>query len=455
MIRVRLVDRCVVHPLVKAEYAAKLCYQRTVPEMKSGADAATVKFVEEKLFRTGHHTTLQHSNFSFEIDGIAVGDVTFGPHLTNPFYNSDQRSGRFCSEMFLDPDYRRIESYIRFYWPDESPEKIDAVMSYVRNGIRLYQENLEKATLLAEGYLREERPFASRNVLKGAGKIAQEQLRNFIPVIFPTALVYSVSVSALVALWESSWSPVMRNVTDLMMDEVLRDYPEAEFLFDTGRRRTSDWSPEVSIGSGCRDEPDSILESISGGHLFSYPDPGDMHPVDTLRFRPELMDNSIGDISTTIGVSVATMGQDQRHRTIYRGMPYFTGSFYCPPLMKALGLGTVAEQLLEEWKGLDVSPTLRTTIAPYGAVVSYRKRGSFNAVAHEQAKRLCWCAQEEIYELSRKLREDIDGADMDSGLLRMFEPPCYRTGTCAEGDRYCGRDMSIRKTGEYFPKRKV
>jgi len=455
MIRVRIVDRCLIHPLAKAEYAAKLCYQGTVPEMKSGADASTVKFVDEKLYRTGHHTTLQHSFFSFQIEGIAVGDVTFGPHLTSPFYDSDQRSGRFCSEMFLDPDYPRIESYLRSYWMDEGAERIGKVMTYIRNGIRLYRENLDRATLLAEEFLREERPFASRNVLRGSGKIAQEQLRNFIPVVFPTALVYTVNISALVALWESAWSPVMRNVTDLMRDRILLEYPEAEFLFDEKRRRTSDWSPEISISTGCRNEPISVLESISGGHLFSYPDPGDMHPVDTIRFRPELMDNSMGDISTTISISVATMGQDQRHRTIYRGIPYFTGSFYCPPLMEALGLEAAAEGLLDEWKGLDVSPTLKTVVAPYGAVVSYQKRGSFNAIAHEQAKRSCWCAQEEIYELSRQLREGIDGTDAESGLLRMFEPPCYRTGKCAEGDRYCGRDMSIRKTGGYFPKRKV
>ncbi|MEI7749529.1 MAG: FAD-dependent thymidylate synthase [Candidatus Moraniibacteriota bacterium] len=455
MIEVKLINRDGIHPLAMAEYAAKLCYQGTIPEMKSGTGPSTAKFVDEKLFRTGHHTTLQHSNFSFQIEGIAVGDVTFGPHLTSPFYDSDQRSGRFCSEMFLNPNFDLIESYLCFFWPKEGSERIGKVMRYIRNGIRLYQENLDEATFLVEKFLREERPFASRNVLKGSGKIAQEQLRNFIPVVFPTALVYSVNISSLVALWESAWSPVMRHVTDLMKDRVLQEYPEVEFLFDKDRRRTSDWSPEISSSTGCQDRPVSILGSVSGRHLFSCPNPGGMHPVDTLRFRPELMDNSIGDISTTVSVLVATMGQDQRHRTIYRGVPYFTGSFYCPPLLEALGLRTVAEELLEEWKGLDVSPTLKTVIAPYGAAVSYRKRGSFNAVAHEQAKRLCWCAQEEIYELSRQLRKHIGERDHDSVLLRMFEPPCYRTGKCAEGDRYCGRDISKRKSGDYFPKRKV
>ncbi len=43
----------------------------------------------------------------------------------------------------------------------------------------------------------------------------------------------------------------------------------------------------------------------------------------------------------------------------------------------------------------------------------------------------------------------------DSELLKIFEPPCYRTGICAEGPRYCGRDLKIRETGDFFPERKI
>ena len=95
-------------------------------------------------------------------------------------------------------------------------------------------------------------------------------------------------------------------------------------------------------------------------------------------------------------------------------------------------------------------------LAPYGAMVSYEKSGSFNAVAHEQFKRLCRSAQEEISELGRLQRLAIEERlGEDSPLLSMFEPPCYEKGICSEGDGYCGRDIGIRKTGDYFLKRKI
>ena len=112
-------------------------------------------------------------------------------------------------------------------------------------------------------------------------------------------------------------------------------------------------------------------------------------------------------------------------------------------------------------------------LAPYGAMVAYEKVGSFNAIIHEQGKRLCWCAQEEISNLSRQMRLSLKGELEKSAanatslasaqlwqmrlaeFLRIFEAPCYRTGKCAEGVRYCGRDMSLRENGDYFPKRRA
>ncbi|NTW13699.1 MAG: hypothetical protein HGA31_01575 [Candidatus Moranbacteria bacterium] len=458
MIEVTLIDCCAVHPLAKAEHAAKTCYQGAIPDIGTGKDASAAKFVKEKLFSTGHHTTLQHSLFSFQVEGIAVGNVTFGLHLVSPFYNSDQRSGRFCSDMFLNPDFERIGEYVQYFWPDERSGSIERAMSYLRHSVGVYVDNLERAAVVAEIMLREERKFAGKTVLGNARKIAQEQLRNLIPVVFPTGLVYTVVGSALVALWESAWDPVMRRVTDLMRVAVLREYPEASFLFDPDRRRSKDrdWNPRIPEGPiGLLEEPALALLDIAHQELFTMPATRDMHPVDRLHFLPELMNNSMGRIVTRVGLSVATMGQDQRHRTVSRSEPVFLPSFYVPPIMKELGLHSEAEDILSRWLELDVSSTLKTIMAPYGAMVSYEKSGSFNAVLHEQEKRLCFSAQQEIYNNNLQLREAIGAGNPESPLLGMFEPPCYRTGKCAEGARYCGRDISRRESAEYFPVRKV
>lgn len=183
-----------------------------------------------------------------------------------------------------------------------------------------------------------------------------------------------------------------------------------------------------------------------------------MHPVDLLHFSPETMGNNIGSIKTEITLSLATMGQEQRHRTLRRGAPSFTGNFYLPVIPRECGLEGVAKETLKKWLELSkkIPKTLTAVIAPYGATITYTREGSFNAIAHEQGKRLCFLAQEEIYNIGRIMREKIQelkGKEYE--FLSMFEPPCYRDGKCAEGNRYCGRDLKLRKSGDYFLRRKV
>jgi len=126
--------------------------------------------------------------------------------------------------------------------------------------------------------------------------------------------------------------------------------------------------------------------------------------------------------------------------------------------LEKLKLEKKAIEIMNKWREVSkvVPDTLAMILAPYGAMVSYRKSGSFNAIAHEQAKRLCWSAQQEICDLGRLQRlATEERLGKNHPLLSMFEPPCYEKGICSEGDRYCGRDIRVRETGDYFPERKV
>ena len=137
MIKVELIDWKVREPLDMASHAALMCYQAEAPEMGEKID------VENRLFKVSHHTTLQHTDFTFQIEGIAVSDITFGMHLASPFYNSDQKSGRYCAKMFTDPDFGKIEKYIKFFWPEVKKFSRAQVMSYiVKQGVNVYQKNM-------------------------------------------------------------------------------------------------------------------------------------------------------------------------------------------------------------------------------------------------------------------------------------------------------------------------
>jgi len=456
MIKVELLAHTEADPLELISHAALTCYQSEVPEMGKIID------VKNRLFDVGHHTTLQHWSASFSISGIAVGDVTFGLHLCHPFYDTDQRSGRFCAEMFLNPNFEEMERYIRDFWPEVKEEKIREIMAYVKKGFGIYQKNICQVGIMAKRFLKEERPFISDKMLESIYlKIAQEQLRMFIPVIFPTALDFTVNLSTLSAMYRAAWSPAMRSITQKMADLICVRYPEIGFMFNSAARRWDDWGVDFKRFSvpGLEYEPVLELLELEGETSFRIPSPEAMHPLDLLHFSPEMMENATGSILTRIEISLATMGQDQRHRTISRSQPAFTGKFYLPPVLRQVdGLEESANELLKLWMSFqeDLPVSLFSVLAPYGAMVEYRKRGNFNAVSHEQGKRLCWCAQEEIYFLAVKLRRAILEKYGRISLLDSLEPPCFKTGLCGEGKRYCGRDIRARKKGEeYFPERKV
>ncbi len=456
MIKVKLLTSTEGDPLKLASHAALKCYQAEDPEWGKLID------VKSRLFDVGHDTTLEHPYFTFDIEGIAVGDITFGLHLVHPFYNSDQRSGRYCAKMFLEPNFGEIEKYIAKFWPEVKKQELKAVMNYIKKGVGIYHKNITEASEMSAEILKKERPFINEKSLEvNAPKIAQEQMRMFIPVIFPTGFDYTIDLITLASLHRVAWTPSMRSIVEQMVKLVINKFPEIAFMFsdDSKAGKKDDWGMNTPLRKMIKMKlkPSHRLLEISGEKNFVYPSPELMHPVDLLHFNPRMMDNSTGGLKTKIEISTATMGQDQRHRTISRSEPSFTGAFYLPPILKKIGMEKEAIELMMEWVNIskNISSTLAMILAPYGAMVSYEKKGSFNAIAHEQGKRLCFCAQEEIYHAGRELRLAIEEKNKGSELLRIFEPPCYRTGKCAEGARYCGRDLKMRKSGDYFPKRKV
>lgn len=444
MIKVKF--RSIEKPQEMISFAAKSCYQAEEPKIGDLLDIKTT------LFQPGHHTTLQHASthFTFFIDGIAVSDITLGLHLANPFYNSSQRSGRFCGKMFSNPDFGKIGDYLCKYWPSSlSSVNYCRIMSFIRRGIDIYQKNIDNATELAKQFIKEERPLATdKYISQNAPKFAQEQLRVFVSTIFPTALTYTINISALAALYKVAWSPALKDITQQMADIVLEKEPSFEYMF--ARRVNNDGVfrrvQGAYIYDGVLTKPVSKLVSTGDSEWFAAPESDDLHPLDLLHFEPFYMDNNVEEIKSDVEVSLATFGQDQRHRTVKRSQPFFTGGFYLPPIPRELRLKKQAEQLLGEWLDIswrhkDISVTLFQAIAPYGAMVRYRKSASYNAFIHESLKRLCWCAQEEIFHLNLDLREQIARQKGEKfPLLPFCSPACVRTGKCGEGKRYCGRD---------------
>ena len=420
-----------ISPKILASHAAGMCYTAESPKLGKEMD------VEKRLFNTGHHSTLEHNYWTFMIENIPVSSVIFGLHLTAPFYNTDQRSGRF-SKMYDNPDMADVRNTLETYYPGIQSRYITDACNFIENGLNIYADNKERITEMARDAIHRERPNAKDEYVESnAPKFAQEQLRVFISQVMPTALVMTVNTSALAALWRVAWSQEMRRITDGMRDELLRVQPDLTYMFDPEKRQNQDWNPCSDLMAGqVLDQPICRLISADIGDIRL---PNSKDAVDLLPFSPVSMNNQLSLVKTEITTSCGTMG-----RSIHRGEPVLTGDFYLPPLLRESGLKAEAEAYLVAYRALAnrLSPALMTTIAPYGMMAKYMKVAHLNALLHEQGKRLCWCAQEEISDLSRQLREQIIA--LYPALAERLAPPCYR-GKCLEGVRFCGRQINKDK----------
>ena len=447
MIKVKLLENNKISPERMANHAAKICYNSTI------LDIETEKMidVENSLFRTGHHTTFEHQLFNFEIEGIAVADLIFGLHLMHPFYTTDQRSGRY-SKMFDNPNFEEIKEYIKSFYKEEE-NTINEILEYIKSSYDLYFKYIDKATEIAKVFLKEERLNDEEYVEKNSKKMAQEQLRAFLPMISLTGLMHSMDLVSISSLYNSSFSPVVDYVIDGMRQEILKQFPELEYVFKKDDKTASQINIfekeeenkylNIKLGdeNSLKTSPECILLNINVNNI-TVPDMKDCLPVDKTYFSPKYLNNSVSSLKMLIEVSTgATMGQDQRHRAIKRTLPHFTGNFYLAPIVKELNIEKEIRNMFDKWKGFynKISNNLFYTIAPYGAMVRYEKSVDINALSHEQLKRLCWTAQEEIYNLNRQLREQIEKTG-NTELLKIFVPPCTKeNGKCFEGDRWCRR----------------
>ena len=444
-----------IDPTTLASHAARMCYTAESPKLGDMID------VKKRLFDTGHHSTLEHNYWTCMIEDIPVSSVVFGLHLTAPFYDTDQRSGRF-SKMYDNPNMSEIRDTLEKYYPGESDKTINQSCAFVERGLNVYADNKERVTAMARDAIHRERPKANdKYVESNAPKLAQEQLRMFVSMIAPTALDWTVDLATICAFYRTAWTPFMRDAIDKIVADIKQNHPDIAYMFDESVRGTKLWNPEFSpVFQGVRYRPEfKLLDYKYDDGLFQENKSNDT--VDTLQFNPEYMNNSLMYVRSRIHVDVgATMGQDQRHRSIKRSLPVFTGCFYLPPLLDMAGLEKDAGYFMNDFYQLvhtpDVSRSLLTSISPYGAMVQYDKHADLNALIHEQGKRTCWCAQEAIYHLACDLRYSLENkVGENAKVLKYLTPPCLYMGHCVEGVRCCGRDLQNEILAEYFRDRQI
>jgi hypothetical protein len=110
-------------------------------------------------------------------------------------------------------------------------------------------------------------------------------------------------------------------------------------------------------------------------------------------------------------------------------------------------------QAMAELRSHGVSPEWCAYLLPNAVHVRYTESSDLSALWHKHKMRLCFNAQEEIWQASVEEADQIQAVEPTVGALLL--PPCgvrHRAGLrpyCPEGDRYCGVPVWTLGRGEW------
>ncbi len=387
----------------------------------------------DSIFKAGHHTTLMHYHFTFLIEGMSRLLIWRFLHA-HPFYNSEQVSQRYAK--------MKIEN---FTYPKNADK--DKWQKYYEKMFLYYEKLIEKLTPVIENVL----PKFKK---KEAKKRAQEFARYLLPVGMNAHLYHTINV--ITALRYINAAKALPEAREEGM-EFVRQLKEEMIKID------SDLEPLIEFAQNEKAVFPSIdLEKIKSRHkiknekvkvfdIVDYDFDLNENYAGVLRVSNMFLDEAIlGSFNSYIKLSLSADAQNQRHRRSLAVRPslesIYKRDYYIPPIVKEV------ENLYKEAVeySYDFFENQKEKIgfceAAYALLNAHNieivEHNDFQAFAHKAQMRLCYNAQEEIfdivYEQVRQLRNHgVSAADK-------FLPPCalrYQQKIrpiCPEGERFCG-----------------
>ena len=418
--------------------AARTCYfpNGVVPPEKSEGWSRKDDLLQG-IFKGGHHTTLMHTNITMMISGMSRHLIWRLLHA-HPYYNSEQVSQRYAK--------MKIENFV---YPKEGDKAEWEV--YYSACFEDYEKLIE---LLHPDVLAIVPKFRRKDSMKKA----QEMARYVLPGGMSAYLYHTVNIITLLryiavakSMPESQKEAV--EFADLLadklttLDESLRPLVEHAQSsapvfpgFDMDALKTK-------IGV---DKESVKVYDVVGNAAFDVND----NYADVLRYSQMLPDSGVlGGFSTYIRLSLSADAQNQRHRRSPAVRPalesFYERSHYIPPIIakNEAALAVYNRAITRSYVFFEAQ---REKIGFGEAVyalsnaheIELVERNDFTSFHHKAQMRLCYNAQEEIfnvvYDQVKQLRAmEIAGSEE---LL----PPCATRfkmkirPICPEGDHFCG-----------------
>ncbi len=448
--------------------------------------------IAASTFAAGHHTTLQHGHASFALDDVSRQLVWSFLHA-HPFYNSEQVSQRYVE---VRPERVAI--------PHLPPAADRLYRRRIEQQTRDYQdlisllEPVATAEYFAVFRARSKRPERWRSAIH---KRAQEVARYVLPLGTHTWLVHTVSVLTLLryrrlclepdtptearevvlamcdALFEQD--PLLRNLgVEPMPREALPAWRGAEQFPSDASEMAREFDEQLGGRTSAlidrfADNPRRVADAVrqvlgvprahlSDAEAIAMALDPQRNPLlgeslQTVHHQKLGRALSTAHYAFAKKLSHAADSQDQRHRMTPAARPMVQAflsrepDFAVPRLIAHAGGEAEAryrQSMTETWADamrlLDegIPAEFCAYLLPNAVHVRMTETADLQALRHKSAMRLCFNAQEEIWQAS--LDEALQIAAVEPVLGKWLLPPCairVAAGVrpiCPEGDRYCG-----------------
>jgi len=493
-------------PLDTAVGAARTCTSAAGPVAPEAvlpaglADDASARARERRdalarsLYAAGHHTTYQHAHFLFVLEGVSRHFVWSFLHA-HPFANSEQVSQRYVA---VAPD--------AVHTPALGAAAAGAFAATVRAQHEAYLALVERLSPIAGAELLTRFPNLRRHpkrLARETARKAQEVARAVLPVATLTSLYHTISALTLFRyrrLCRQHDVPEETHaVVEAMVAAALAHDPDLEVVLEPAIEL--DDTPEARLfaelhgaapqPAGFRAEFDADLAGRTSRLLGDRT--GNVARVaaavravfglardrladeDAVRLALDPAANRLlgEDLNLTtlskLGrclhhahytfakkLSHAADSQDQRHRMTPAARPLLLAvvdgepDAVVPRLLSHAGgdAERVFRAAVERaWEGAGaVAATAGREAASYllpnALAIRFVESSDLLNLHHKHKMRLCYNAQEEIWQAS--LDEATQIAAAEPAIGRWLLPPCAvrraagRTPYCPEGDRFCG-----------------
>lgn len=489
------------HPFDNAVATARTCYSSKVITSedvnKDEISRQRRDEIAESIYKAGHHTTIQHATFQFILDKVSRQFIWSFLH-SHPFYNSEQVSQRYvhvAPENFAVPPLE--EKAYGIYM-----ETIRLQMGAYEKLIEILGPVVRKhyAKIFPN------RDPELKKWKSALQKRAQEVARYLLPVATHAHLYHTVSgltlhrYHKLCAQYDTPFE--QREVVQKMVDAVcavdplffkriedtipLEQTPEHAFFesrkdSDTFERRaaflaefdrdlgglTSRLADYKVNGQSSMAQAVRAVLGVTESEM-SERDAIDrvLNPARNPLFSEALNLTTMSKLTRTMvhphftfqkKISHTADSQDQRHRmtpasrpVLYRHFVPGRPDYIVPALVRSSpeALGFYTQTMEKVWRGMTtllnegVEEEFVMYLLPNAFPIRFYESGDLLNQHHKWTKRLCYTAQEEIWNMCRDEVSQVSQIFPELG--RYMLPPCgirNLSGVrpiCPEGDRFCG-----------------